>query len=96
MRSIFFYLSFLFFLKTYSQELIIGSESIEPGIEIIFEGAIKDVIIPVNTNLNQDQTNVHIEARVNWDSKNVPEGTVPGGFVPYMYINAKVINEKTI
>ena len=56
MRSIFFCLSFLFFFKTYSQELIIGSESIEPGIKIIFEGAIKDVIFPVNTNLNQDQT----------------------------------------
>ena len=24
-----------------------------------------------------------------------PEGTVPGGFVPYMYINAKVTNENT-
>ena len=65
MRSIFFCLSFLFFFKTFSQELIIGSEYIEPGIEIIFEGAIKDIIIPTNTNLNQDQTNVHIEARVN-------------------------------
>ena len=93
MSSIFFCLSFLFFFKTFSQELIIGSEYIEPGIEIIFEGAIKDVIIPVNTNLNQDQTNVHIEARVNWGEKDIPKGAPKGGFIPYLRINSIITNQ---
>ena len=44
---------------------------------------------------SEDQSDLHIEARVNWDSKNVPKGTPKMGFVPYLYINAKVINEKT-
>ena len=93
MRSIIFCLSFLFFFKTFSQELIIGSEYIEPGIEIIFEGAVKDVIIPINTNLNQDQTNVHIEARVNWGKKNIPKGAPKGGFIPYLRINSIITNQ---
>ena len=29
-----------------AQELIIGQERIEPGIVVIFEGAIKDMIMP--------------------------------------------------
>ena len=93
MRSILFCLSFLFFFKNFSQELIIGSEYIEPGIEIIFEGAIKDVIIPINTNLNQDQTNVHIEARVNWGNKDIPKGAPKGGYIPYLKINSIITNQ---
>jgi len=38
---------------------------------------------------------VHIEARVNWDTQNIPQGAVENGFVPYLYINAKIINENT-
>ena len=93
MRSILFCLSFLFFFKNFSQELIIGSEYIEPGIEIIFEGAIKDVIIPINTNLNQDQTNIHIEARVNWGNKDIPKGAPKGGYIPYLRINSIITNQ---
>ena len=76
-------------------ELVIGEERVEPGIVFIFEGAIKDHIMPANMHLAENETHVHIEARVNWDSKNVPKGTPKMGFVPYLYINAKVINEKT-
>ena len=50
-------------------ELVIGEEQVEPGIVFIFEGAVKDAIIPKSIHLDQDQTNVHIEARVNWDKK---------------------------
>ena len=78
-----------------SQELIIGEERIEPGIIIIFEGAIKDMIMPSSTNLNEKLTDVHIEARVNWDTKNVPNGTPSGGFVPYLHITATVTNQNT-
>tara|TARA_B100000475_G_C14998721_1_gene315439 strand:+ start:289 stop:840 length:552 start_codon:yes stop_codon:yes gene_type:complete len=76
-------------------ELVIGEKRVDPGIVFIFEGAIKDHVMPMSMHLAENETHVHIEARVNWDSKNVPKGTVPGGFVPYMYINAKVTNEKT-
>ena len=78
-----------------AQELVIGEERIEPGIMVIFEGAIKDMIMPSMTNLDENKTDVHIEARVNWDTKNLPKGTPAGGFVPYLRVNAKVVNQKT-
>ena len=67
---------FLIFLTVNicSQELIIGEERIEPGIVLIFEGAIKDEVFPKNNNLKINETNIHIEARVNWDTTNTPVG----------------------
>ena len=82
-------------LLSFSQELVIGEERVEPGIVLIFEGAIKDVIEPKSNNLSVEETNVHIEARVNWDSNNIPDGTPVGGFIPYLKISSTVLNEKT-
>ena len=79
----------------YSQELIIGEERIAPGIVFVFEGAVKDIVFPESNNLNESQTNIHIEARVNWDLKDIPPGTPKGGFIPYLRINAIVTNQKT-
>ena len=76
-----------------SQELIIGEERVDPGIVFIFEGAVKDHVMPSGMHLKEAQTNIHIEARVNWDTKNVPDGTPAGGFVAYLHITAKVTNE---
>tara|TARA_S200000501_G_scaffold377353_1_gene435461 strand:- start:593 stop:1024 length:432 start_codon:yes stop_codon:yes gene_type:complete len=76
-------------------ELVIGEERVKPGIVFIFEGAIKDHIIPSNMHLNENQTHIHIEARVNWDENNIPKGTPVGGFIPYLYINAIIKNQKT-
>jgi len=45
--------------------------------------------------LNENQTHIHIEARVNWDENNIPKGTPVGGFIPYLYINAIIKNQKT-
>ena len=78
-----------------SQELIIGEERVKPGIVFIFEGAIKDIVYPENYNLVEELTDVHIEARVNWDIQNIPEGTPAGGFIPYLKINAVVTNQRT-
>jgi len=78
-----------------AQELIIGEERVEPGIVFIFEGAIKDHVMPESMHLAESETNVHIEARVNWDTKDIPKGTPAGGFVPYLHITAKITNEKT-
>ena len=84
-----------FIFVSNAQELIIGEERIKPGIIFIFEGAIKDNVSPNSFHLEENQTNVHIEARVNWDTQNVPKGTPLGGFIPYLHITAQIINEKT-
>ena len=77
------------------QELIIGEERVKPGIVFIFEGAIKDIVYPENYNLVEELTDIHIEARVNWDTQNIPEGTPANGFIPYLKINAIVTNQRT-
>ena len=88
-------ITFLFSNPLNSQELIIGKERIEPGILLIFEGAIKDHVSPSSLHLEEKQTNVHIEARANWDTINIPKGAPSGGFIPYLHITAQIINEKT-
>ena len=76
--SILLFTIFFFALNNVSsQELIIGEERVEPGIVFIFEGAIKDTVHPESTNLSEDETNVHIEARVNWDATKIPDGAIP-------------------
>lgn len=87
--------SIALFSQEEKPELVIGTERIKPGIVFVFEGAIKDHIIPQALHLSENETNVHIEARVNWDTVNTPKGTPPGGFVPYLHISAQIINEKT-
>ena len=41
---------FIFFVSSFVQaelpEMIIGEESISPGIDLVFEGAIKDDVFP--------------------------------------------------
>ena len=91
----FFYILFFSSFNILSQELIIGEERIEPGIVLIFEGAVKDVVIQKSNNLSVEETNVHIEARVNWDSLNIPEGTPAGGFVPFLKISSVILNQST-
>tara|TARA_B100001123_G_C15254249_1_gene1004022 strand:+ start:751 stop:1293 length:543 start_codon:yes stop_codon:yes gene_type:complete len=76
-------------------ELEIAHEQIEPGIAVVFEGAIKDDVAPHALHLKESDTDVHIEARVNWADTNAPKGAPAGGFVPYLHITAKVVNEKT-
>ena len=51
--------------------------------------------MPSKMHLSENETNIHIEARVNWDNNNTPTGTPPGGFVAYLHITAKVINQET-
>ena len=91
-----FFLSFILFLNgIQNPELIIGKERVKPGIIFIFEGAIKDEINPTSMHLSESLANVHIEARVNWDSENIPKGTPSQGFVPYLNITATIINQKS-
>lgn len=76
-------------------ELVIGEVILKPGIELIFEGAVKDDITPSNYHLEEAKTDVHIEARVNWATENIPVNAPQGGFVPYMVITAEVTNVRT-
>ena len=77
-----------------SLELVIGEEKVSPGIVFIFEGAIKDTVFPQEQNLAVGQTDVHIEARVNWNEDGpLPPGTPAGGFVPYLTVNAVVTSQ---
>ena len=85
----------LFNFLCLAQELVIAEERVEPGIIFIFEGAIKDHVMPMAMHLSESQTNIHIEARVNWDTKNIPDGTPGGGFVPYLHMTAMITNQKT-
>ena len=94
MKKILYILAALNFLYA-NPELVIGEQRVEPGIVFIFEGAIKDHIMPMGMHLNEDQTHVHIEARVNCDEENIPEGTPAAGFIPYLHITATVTNQKT-
>lgn len=77
-------------------EMVIGEEYVKPGITFVFEGAVKDHVMPMSHNLAEGKTDVHIEARVNWSSdKEVPKGAPRGGFVPYLKVHAEVTNERT-
>ena len=95
MKKIVYFLLILNLNFSFSQELIIGEETVDPGIVFIFEGAVKDHVMPNGMHLKEAQTNIHIEDRVNWDTKNIPNGTPAGGFVAYLHITAMVTNEKT-
>ena len=53
-KIIVFIVSFFINDSIYSNEMIIGKETIEPGIDIIFEAAIKDEIKPKKYFLDQD------------------------------------------
>jgi len=90
---IFFISLLLSFIQT--PELIIGQEKVSPGIVFIFEGAVKDKIYPPTMHLDEDQTHVHLEARVNWDDKQIPKGASPGGFIPYLHITAILKKSKS-
>jgi len=95
MKKILYFLLILNLNFSFSQELIIGEETVNPGIVFIFEGAVKDHVMPKGMHLKETQTNIHIEARVNWDTDDIPEGTPPGGFVAYLHITAKVTNQNS-
>ena len=96
-RRLLLLLSFIIPFSIHSSlpEMVIGKESVEPGIDLVFEGAIKDHVMPMGLHLAENETNIHIEARVNWDTENIPDGTPTGGFVAYLHITAKITNENS-
>jgi len=75
-------------------EMVIGESSIEPGINLIFEGGIKDDVQPAKYYLNENSTDVHLEVLANW-SETAPSGSPLGGHVAYLEVTAEIINEQT-
>ena len=90
---LFFFIIFLNSILN-AEEMIIGEEKIDPGIKLIFEGAIKDNIYPEEFYLSEQNSDIHIEALATWTNDG-PVGSVKGGFVPYLEIKVKIINQKT-
>ncbi|HAH67736.1 MAG TPA: hypothetical protein DCL68_04300 [Gammaproteobacteria bacterium] len=90
----FFIILVLFQNHEIQAEMIIGSGSIEPGVDLIFEGGVKDEIMPEEYYLSENETDVHIEVLANWSS-DAPEGSPEGGHVAYLNITAVLINETT-
>ena len=88
-----------------SDKLVIGKETIrKPGIVfnfgsvLIYEGGLKDTVYPSAGNLKAGEMVLHVEARANWSTKSeivLPKGAIPGGFVGYLKIHAKIKNQTT-
>lgn len=90
----FFLILMFFYNQEIKAEMIIGKAFIEPGVDLIFEGGVKDEIMPEQYYLSENQTDVHIEVLANWSSS-APKGSPEGGHVAYLNITAIVINETT-
>ena len=73
-------------------EMVIGEESIPPGINLIFEGAIKDDVSPAEKFGYEKDSDVHIEVLANWNQE-APSGSPVGGFVAYLSVKVDIINQ---
>ena len=95
-NSIFGILALVIFLQyqEIQAEMIIGTGSIEPGVDLIFEGGVKDDVMPNEYFLNEGETDVHIEVLANWSSK-APDGSPEGGHVAYLQVDVEIVNEQS-
>ena len=73
-----FALVFLFFSQSIFSEMLIGTGSIQPGVDLIFEGGVKDDIMPNEFYLSENETDIHLEVLANW-SNDSPDGSPLGG-----------------
>ena len=89
--------TFLIQIPLSSSEMILGTEKITKYINVVFEGAPRDKIFssPNNPHLSESETDVHIEALINWDEDIDIPSQVPGSFIPYLKVKAKITNQET-
>ena len=89
--------TFLTQIPLSSSEMILGTEKITKDITVIFEGAPRDKIFssPNNPHLSESETDVHIEALINWNEDIDIPSQVPGSFIPYLKVRAKITNQET-
>ena len=77
-----------------AEEMIIGKETVYPGIDLIFEGAPKDSVYPAKQYLKESDTDIHIEMLANW-AENNKFGAPAGGFIAYLQVDATIKNQTT-
>ena len=89
--------TFLIQIPLSSSEMILGTEKITKDITVIFEGAPRDKIFSSlnNPHLSESETDVHIEALINWNEDIDIPSQVPGSFIPYLKVRAKITNQET-
>ena len=89
--------TFLIQIPLSSSEMILGKEKISKDISVVFEGAPRDKIFssPNNPHLTESETDVHIEALINWNEDIDIPSQVPGSFIPYLIVTAKITNQET-
>ena len=95
-RRLLLLLSFIIPFSIHSSlpEMVIGKESVEPGIDLVFEGAIKDQVYPSSVFGSEEESDIHLEVLANWNDAS-PQGSPVGGFVAYLQITAEIINQRT-
>ena len=76
-------------------EMILGNEKIEPGINLVFEGAIKDDVFPSSVFGSEEDSDIHLEVLANWN-EDAPSGSPEGGFVAYLRIEAVITNQSSL
>ena len=81
--------TFLTQIPLSSSEMILGTEKITKDITVIFEGAPRDKIFssPNNLHLSESETDVHIEALINWDEDIDIPSQVPGRWILLMVVS---------
>jgi hypothetical protein len=81
-----------------AQEKVMGTEIIEPGIQVDVIAAPKDAVTPKEQHLSESETDVHFEVLARWSPDEdvaVPAGAERGGFVGFLNMFAKITNEET-
>ena len=82
--------------NSYSEEQVISRENLSNDIKIIFEAAPKDTLFNDSVEqLSEQDTDIHIEALVNWNDDISIDGQSAAGFIPYVNITSEIINENT-
>lgn len=78
------------------EELVLGSEVIEPGINMTFIAATSGSITPAAQFLSQEAADLHLEVLAGWTEEITSIMGVPaGGFVGYINLFALVTNDRT-
>jgi uncharacterized protein involved in high-affinity Fe2+ transport len=77
-----------------ASEMVLGSVSLKPGIELTFEVAIKDDVTPKIIFSSESLSDIHLEVLATWGEK-APRGAIEGGFVPYLEIIATLTNQES-
>ncbi len=86
--------AFAFNKSVNAQEIELGVTELNNGVELIFEAAHSDTIIPAVQNMPVSNADIHLEVRANLEASNI-FGAANGGFLPYLNVNVLIVNKRT-